>query len=346
MTVSAESVRIGDVARHAGVSVGTVSNVLNRPHIVAERTRSRVEDAIRQLGFVPNASARQLREGASRTAGVLVLDIANPFFTEMARGAEDRLVEAGLTMVLSSSDADPARERRILEQFAQQRLQGVMLTPSRGTRDNLGILVDHGTRVVLLDHRPKGRDLDAVAGDDVEGARAAVEHLLGLGHTRIGFINGSPDIQQCRDRRAGARAAVEAAGGDPESDLVEVRIESLDSSRGHEAMRELLATDVTAVFCVNDLVALGALRQARESGIAVPGRLSVVGYDDVSFAGELAVPLTSVRQPMYRMGWEAAGLLLGSGKPRQVVFSPELVVRESTAAVSRDRGPSADTDSR
>ncbi|MFE7424036.1 substrate-binding domain-containing protein [Streptomyces sp. NPDC057545] len=112
-----------------------------------------------------------MREGASRTAGVLVLDIANPFFTEMARGAEDRLVEAGLTMVLSSSDADPARERRILEQFAQQRLQGVMLTSSRGTRDNIGILVDHGTRVVLLDHRPKGRDLDAVAGDDVEGAR-------------------------------------------------------------------------------------------------------------------------------------------------------------------------------
>lgn len=341
MTASAETVRIGDVARHAGVSVGTVSNVLNRPHIVAERTRSRVEDAIRRLGFVPNASARQLREGASRAAGVLVLDIANPFFTEMARGAEDRLVEAGLTMVLSSSDADPARERRILEQFAQQRLQGVLLTPSRGTRDNMGILADQGTRVVLLDHRPKGDDLDAVVGDDVEGARAAVEHLLGLGHTRIGFINGPHDIQQCRDRRAGARAAVEAAGGDPESDLVEVRIESLGSSGGHEAMGELLATDVTAVFCVNDLVALGALRRARECGVAVPGRLSVVGYDDVSFAGELAVPLTSVRQPMYRMGWEAAGLLLGSGEPRQVVFPPELVVRESTAEVSRRRGAGA-----
>ncbi|MFF9322731.1 substrate-binding domain-containing protein [Streptomyces sp. NPDC014735] len=133
----------------------------------------------------------------------------------MARGAEDRLVEAGLTMVLSSSDADPARERRILEQFAQQRLQGVMLTPSRGTRDNIDILVDHGTRVVLLDHRHKGRDLDAVAGDDVGGARAAVEHLLGLGHTRIGFsVSG-----WCRPRVVGRRARCAGGPGRPPGSL-------------------------------------------------------------------------------------------------------------------------------
>lgn len=325
-------VRIGDVARAAGVSVGTVSNVLNRPDIVALETRERVNRAITGLGFVPNASARQLREGASRTAGVLVLDIANPFFTEMARGVEDRLIEAGLTMVLSSSDADPERERRVLEQFAQQRLRGVLVTPSRGTRDNLGTLLEQGTRVVLLDHRPEAADLDAVAADDVAGGQVALQHLLGLGHRRIGMINGSLGIKQCRDRREGARLAISESGGDPDRDLVELEVDALIAENGHGAMLRLLdERDVTAVFCANDLLALGAMRAARERSVQVPGALSVVGYDDVSFAGELAVPLTSVRQPMYRMGAEAAGLLLEPGAPRQILFTPELVVRASTA---------------
>ncbi|OYO16753.1 LacI family transcriptional regulator [Enemella evansiae] len=330
---SATKVRIGDVARAAGVSVGTVSNVLNRPEIVSTDTRDRVHAAIAELGFVPNASARQLREGASRTAGVLVLDIANPFFTEMARGIEDRLIEAGLTMSLSSSDADPERERRVLEQFAQQRLRGVLVTPSRGTRDNLGILLEQGTRVVLLDHRPADSDLDAVASDDVAGGRIALQHLLALGHRRIGFLNGSLDIKQCRDRREGARQAITEHGGDPDEDLVEIEVASMDATNGHGAMAQLLEDhgELTAVFCINDLVALGAMRAAREAEVAVPGELSVLGYDDVSFAGELAVPLTSVRQPMYQMGAEAASLLLDPGAARQILFTPALVVRASTA---------------
>ncbi|MGY4718869.1 LacI family DNA-binding transcriptional regulator [Naumannella cuiyingiana] len=329
----ATKARIGDVARVAGVSVGTVSNVLNRPEIVSAGTRERVHEAIVELGFVPNASARQLREGASRTAGMLVLDIANPFFTEMARGVEDRLIEAGLTMALSSSDADPDRERRVLEQFAQQRLRGVLVTPSRGTGDNLGILLDQGTRVVLLDHRPSGLGLDAVASDDVAGGRIALDHLLGLGHRRIGFLNGSLDIKQCRDRHDGAREAIAAAGGDPDADLVEIEVAAMDAANGYGAMLQLFDDhpELTAVFCVNDLLALGVMRAARERAVSVPADLSVVGYDDVAFAGELAVPLTSVRQPTYRMGAEAAGLLLERGRPRQILFTPELVVRASAA---------------
>ncbi len=333
--------RIGDVARRAGVSVGTVSNVLNRPQVVSEQTQQRVRDAIAELGFVPNASARQLREGASRTAGVLVLDIANPFFTEMARGVEDRLIEAGLTMVLSSSDADPERERRVLEQFAQQRLRGVLVTPSRETMHNLEPLLAHDVHVVLLDHRPKDDTLDAVATDDVAGALSAVTHLLDLGHARVGFLNGPASIPQCRDRRSGARKAMRAAGRD-ETDLIEVQVGSLDASGGYAGLHELFEAhpEVTGLFCVNDLVALGAMRYAREVGVAVPARLSVVGYDNVAFAGELAVPLTSVDQPTYQMGRQAAELLLTASPdaPRQVTFQPELVVRASTAAIT---GPGA-----
>jgi LacI family transcriptional regulator, galactose operon repressor len=322
--------RIGDVARRAGVSVGTVSNVLNRPQIVAEETRRAVHDAIRELDFVPNASARQLREGASRAAGVLVLDIANPFFTEMARGIEDRLVVDGLTMVLSSSDADPERERRILAQFAQQRLRGVLLVPSRRTVENLSILTAQGTRVVFLDHKPRRQDFDAVVTDDAAGARTAVEHLVGLGHRHIGFINGPSTLQQCRERRTGARRAIRTTSG--AAHLVELQVAELNAAGGEAAMGELLQTnpEVTAVFCVNDLVALGALRYAREHTIAVPGQVSVIGYDDVAFAGELAVPLSSVRQPTYQLGWHAADLLLTSATPRQIVFQPELIVRAST----------------
>lgn len=330
MDGSSGKARIGDVARRAGVSVGTVSNVLNRPHIVAEETRRAVHDAIQELGFVPNASARQLREGASRAAGVLVLDIANPFFMEMARGVEDRLVADGLTMVLSSSDGDPARERRILGQFAQQRLRGVLLVPSRQTVENLSILTAQGTRVVFLDHKPRRQDFDAVVTDDAAGARTAVEHLLGLGHHDIGLINGPLALQQCRQRRTGARRAIRATRG--AGRLVEIEVDELNAAGGQEAMGRLLQAhpEVTAVFCVNDLVALGALRHAREHGIAVPDRLSVIGYDDVTFAGELAVPLSSVRQPTYQLGWQAADLLLTSRTPRHIVFQPELVVRAST----------------
>lgn len=328
MEGSSGKTRIGDVARRAGVSVGTVSNVLNRPQIVAEETRQAVHDAIQVLGFVPNASARQLREGASRAAGVLVLDIANPFFMEMARGIEDRLVVDGLTMVLSSSDADPERERRVLGQFAQQRLRGVLLVPSRRTVENLPILTAQGTRVVFLDHKPRRQDFDAVVTDDAAGARTAVEHLLGLGHEHIGFINGSSALQQCRERRTGVRRAIRGTG----ARLVELEVEELNAAGGQEAMGRLLAAhpEITAVFCVNDLVALGALRHAREHTIAVPDRLSVIGYDDVTFAGELAVPLSSVRQPTYQLGWQAADLLLTSAAPRQIVFQPELIVRSST----------------
>ncbi len=338
-------VRIGDVARRAGVSVGTVSNVLNRPQIVTEETRRVVEDAIRDLGFVPNASARQLREGASRAAGVLVLDIANPFFTEMARGIEDRLIADGLTMVLSSSDGDPGRERRVLEQFAQQRLRGVLLTPSRRTVDNLGVLTAQGTRVVFLDHKPRGQHFDAVVTDDAAGAKTAVQHLVGLGHEHIGFINGPLTLQQCRERRTGARRAVRSAHDGV--DLVELEVDELNAAGGEAGMSRLLHEhpEVTAVFCVNDLVALGALRYAREHRIWVPGQVSIIGYDDVTFAGELAVPLTSVRQPTYQLGWQAADLLLTSDTPRQVVFQPELVARESTGPAPhghrRTRGDTA-----
>lgn len=329
---------ITDVAKRAGVSVGTVSNVLNRPDQVTPGTRDRVQAAIDELQFVRNASARQLRAGTIQTVGAIVLDIANPFFTEVARGVEDRLAAEDYTLMLSSSDEDPEREARYLRLFEEHGVQGVMVTPSAGSIDALLAARDRGVDVVLLDATSPFDDISSVAVDDVRGAALAIEHLVGLGHRRIAFINGPLSIRQCADRRAGVLQALLAADLDPEQALVEVTIGSLNADGGEEGIAQVLdETDrPTAVFCVNDLTALGVLRTLRARDVAVPADMAVVGYDDVTFASMLTVPLTSVRQPTHQLGWTAADLLLRQRtegerfQHQRVQFQPELVVRGSS----------------
>lgn len=332
---------ITDVARRAGVSVGTVSNVLNRPDQVTPATRERVQAAIEELNFVRNASARQLRAGTIRTVGAIVLDIANPFFTEVARGIEDRLAPDEYTLMLSSSDEDPEREARYLRLYEEHGVQGVLVTPSQGSLETILALRERGIGVVLLDATAEVDDVSSVGVDDVRGAALAVEHLLDLGHERIAFINGPDSIRQCVDRRAGVVAALVAAGRDPEAVLTEVTVASLNADAGEKAMHELLAIDAsrrpTATFCVNDFTALGALRALRWADVRVPDAMAVVGYDDVAIAPMLTVPLTSVHQPTHTLGWTAADLLLreadadGGAEHQRVLFQPELVVRASTA---------------
>ncbi len=330
---------IGDVAKQAGVSLGTVSNVLNRPERVSPATREKVLAAIEQLAFVPNGSARQLRAGTITTVGAILLDIANPFFTEVARGIEDRLAQDDHTLMLASSDEDPAREARYLRLFEEHGVLGVLVTPAGADVDHLLDLHARGLEVVLLDRTSPTPELSSVAVDDVAGAAMAIEHLIGLGHERIAFINGPTSIRQCVDRRAGVVRALTAAGLDPERALVEVTVPSLNADSGERGATQLLEREdrPTALFCVNDLTALGAMRTLRwVHGLDIPGDIAVVGYDDVNFASMLTTPLTSVRQPTHRLGAVAADLLLratGAGAaPEQVVFQPELVVRASSGS--------------
>lgn len=325
---------INDVARTAQVSVGTVSNVLNRPERVLPSTRDRVLQAITDLRFVPNGSARQLRAGTITTVGAIVLDIANPFFTEVVRGIEDRLAADSYTLMLASSDEDPEREARYLRLFEEHGVSGMMVVPSGEDLTLLHALRERGTNLVLLDRTSEHADISSVGVDDELGGRLAVQHLLGLGHTRIAMINGVHTIHQCAARWAGAMQAVSTAGLDPDEVLEEITVTSLNSASGERGVTELLqgpSTRPTAIFCVNDLTALGAMRALREHQISVPGQMAVVGYDDIGFASELAIPLTSVRQPTHELGFRAADLLLAAnGSAEQVLFSPELIVREST----------------
>jgi len=330
---------INDVARRAGVSLGTVSNVLNRPDRVSTQTRARVLAAIQDLSFVPNGSARQLRAGTITTVGAVLLDIANPFFTEVARGVEDRLAEDDLTLMLASSDENPEREARYLRLFEEHGVLGLLVTPAGHEVDHLVDIRRRGVNVVLLDRTSPSAQISSVSVDDVVGGALAVEHLLSLGHRRIGLVNGPHHIQQCVDRRAGAERAVLAAGLDPATALVEVVVPSLNAEGGELGMAELLGEEkaLTAVFCANDFTALGAMRALRQRGLDIPGDVAVVGYDDVDIASMLATPLTSVRQPKHQLGHVAAGLLLEGVGPdarpaRHIEFRPELVVRASSGS--------------
>jgi LacI family transcriptional regulator len=328
-----------DVARQAGVSLGTVSNVLNRPQAVAPATRRRVEQAMRELGFVRNEQARQLRGGASRTLAYVMLDATNPFFTDVAQGIEHAAESAGMTVFSCNSDNRQTRELDYLSRLQQQRVQGILITPLDPEAAVLTETVRLGTPLVLVDRTSQRSDLCSVAVDDVLGGRLAVGHLIDQGHRRIAFIGGPPEIGQVRDRLKGAREAMQAAGLRG-SDLVGLETRALSVAEGRDAGERLagMAVDVrpTAAFCANDLIALGLLQQCVALGLGVPDDLAIVGYDDIDFAAAAAVPLTSVRQPRRELGRAAAELLLDEAsnathEHRQVLFTPELVARTSSS---------------
>jgi LacI family transcriptional regulator len=330
---------IVDVAARAGVSVGTVSNVLNRPERVSPTTRDRVLRAIDELGFVRNEAARQLRAGRSRTIGLVVLDVGNPFFTDLAAGAEAVAVDAGLSVVLCNSHDDTAREQHHLSMLKEQRAYGILITPVGDGTATIDEIRRLGTPVVLVD-RGTGRRQCSVAVNDRVGGELAVAHLIEHGHQRVAFVGGPRSLAQVGQRLAGARAAVAAAGLPPAA-LTVIDTPRLDIQSGRATGDRLaalpLARRPTAVFCANDLLALGLLQDTVRRGLAVPADLAIVGYDDIEFAGAAAVPLTSVRQPRAQLGRAAMELLLEEAtgaqphRHRQIVFEPELVTRDSTA---------------
>jgi len=333
-----ETVSVVQVAARAGVSLGTVSNVLNRPDRVAPATRDRVMQAIQELGFVRNEAARQLRAGRSRTIGLVVLDVGNPFFTDLARGVEATAGKSGLSVLLCNSNDDPERERHYLSVLQEQRAYGVLITPVGKNTAALDAVRRSGTPVVLVD-RGSNRRQCSVSVNDRVGGELALTHLIERGHRRIAFVGGPTGITQVSERLAGARAAVQAAGL-PEDALTVLETPRLDVASGRGAGARVVALPKrqrpTAAFCANDLLALGLLQDTIQRRRSVPGDLAIVGYDDIDFAAAAAVPLSSVRQPRAQLGQAAMDLLLEEAadpeghQHRQVVFEPELVVREST----------------
>jgi LacI family transcriptional regulator len=324
-----------DVASHAGVSVGTVSNVLNYPEKVSPQLRERVLAAIEELAFVRNGAARQLRAGEVTTVGAILLDIRNPFFTELARGIEDTLAAVDFTLMLADSDDSPDREAKYIRLLAEQGVVGLLIVPSSPDLRTYVALQNRGVRVVLLDAPSPVEGLASVAVDDQAGGALAAAHLLGRGHREFVFLNGPHSIWQAAARRAGVDQAVRSAGLRPERAVREVTLDTLNAAGGDRAMEALMADasrPPAAIFCVNDLVAIGVQRALRRiGGSEMLESVDVVGYDDIEVSRELAVPLTSVRQPAYDMGVRGAQILLDpEAEAEHIVFQPELVVRASS----------------
>ena len=331
------AVGIRDVAAAASVSVGTVSNVLNAPERVAPATVARVHAAIAQLGFVRNDAARQLKAGRSRCVGLLVLDVGNPFFTDVARSAERQAAQSNLVILLGTSDDDPQRERAYLETFDEQRVFGLLISPVGDDLDRLLALHRRGVPVVLVDRDGSGTPFGSVAVDDVAGGRMALTHLCDRGRTRIAYVGGPVSLRQVADRLAGARDAV---GEYPGAALEFIPTDEPSVLAGRAAGERLCAIDPDcrpdAVFCANDLLAIGMLQALAAYGVNVPGDVALIGYDDIDFARSAAVPLSSIRQPSANIGVTAVELLLAAAEapeaePRHVVFLPELVARASTS---------------
>lgn len=329
---------IRDVGSLAGVSVGTVSNVLNRPDEVAPHTRLRVQRAIDELGYVPNRAARRLRGSVATTVGFVMMDGQNPFFTDVARGAEDEATRNGIATIFGNTDEDVDRERQYLDLFEAQQVRGLLIAPFGDVQTRLHKLAERGIRSVLIDRFSADPAFSSVSVDNVAGGRLAVEHLIQRGRTKIAVV-GPFTLHQVSDRLAGARVAAENA--DAAIDLRAIATQGMSVEEGVASGRRLLAREPRywpdAIFATNDLLALGILQALVTDGrIRIPDDIAIIGFDDIPFAGGAAVPLTSMRQPSRMIGRTAMRILLEEtaeedAVARHTVFQAELVVRASTA---------------
>ena len=331
-------VSVKDVAARAGVSVGTVSNVMNHPEKVAEASRTRVLAVIDELGFIRNDAARQLRDGRSTTIGLVVLDVRNPFYTDVARGAQGSAAEAGLSVILGDSDEDSGREAGYLDLFEQQRVHGVLISPFADITARLQQLRTRGIPAVLIDRQSHDESISSVSVDNLAGGRIAVEHLIAEGRFRIAFVGGPMEIRQVSDRLAGAcQAAAEHPHVSIELILTDAPTVLAGRSAGQGIVARAPDERPDGIFAANDLVAMGVLQALTMQGsrIAVPEEIALIGFDDIDFASAAVVALSSIRQPSQLIGETAVSLLLEEAAdatipPRQIVFQPELVVRAST----------------
>jgi LacI family transcriptional regulator len=327
-----------DVAERAGVSVTSVSHVINKTRPVSYELRERVLAAMEELGYQPNRLARSLRSGKTQIIGTIVPDSADPFFAEVARGIEDTAFENGYSLILCNSDANLGKEAFYTDVLLEKRVDGILFLAVGVSTERILDLQQRGMPVVVVDRELPGVNVDSVVADNAGGGWSATCHLIDLGHRCIGYIAGPSDLTLSEYRHTGYCKALEEAGIAPDEDLV-VR-GAFDFESGYKAAHQLLAKSKrpTAIFACNDLMAIGAICAAVELGLQVPQDLSVVGYDDVPLASYSNPPLTTIAQPIYDLGVVAASLLLerlqDPSKPtRRIVLDVELQIRRSTAAL-------------
>ena len=330
-----------EVAERAGVSVTTVSHVINQSRPVSDELRGRVLVAMQELGYQPNTLARSLRRGETHTIGIIVPDSANPFFAEVARGIEDTSFEHGYSVILCNTDNNLDKESLYTNVLVEKQVDGILFVAAGLSAENIHALQRRGMPLVIVDRQVTGVQVDSVLTDNMRGGWLATQHLIELGHRRIGCIVGPSDLTPSAARVTGYQQSLSEAGI-PFDEMIIVKGDFQYES-GYAAADKLLTLDnpPTAIFAFNDLMAVGALSNALEKGLTIPTNLSVVGFDDVRPALYANPPITTVKQPKYEMGVLATNILLErmrdpSTPPRTQTLDTHLVIRQSTAPIKEE----------
>lgn len=327
---------IQEVAEKAGVSSTTVSHVVNNTRYVSPEARARVEAAMDELGYRPNALARSLRRGQTHTLGLILPDSANPFFAEIGRAVEDAAFELGYSVILCNTEGDLDKEQLYMDVLSKKQVDGIIFVAAGDRTDSLRDLLRRKMSVVVVDRDLTGIEVDAVLIDNQQGGYLATQHLIELGHRRIACISGPSNVTPSAERVIGYRNAMREAGLIVDEDLI--RCGDFHAESGRSVAHGLLnrSSVPTALFVCNDMMAMGALRAAAEMGQRVPATLAVVGFDDIDLASYTTPRLTTVAQPKVDMGRRAVQLLIErladkSLAPRKEILLPHLIVRDSSA---------------
>ena len=335
-------VTIRDVAREAGVSVNTVSRALSNKPDVSSETRARILEVAERLGYRPNRLARGLRSNKTGTIGVIVTDIANPYFGALVKGVEKAAREQDYSIILQDTDEDYEHEKEAIQVMLAERVDGLLITPVQTGTETIEKLKESGLPFVLLGRHFDDLATDYVVTDDVQGGYLATEHLIKLGHTRIAMINGPLHISSAKERFQGYTKALDRYGMELDKSLVCAGAITMED--GYAAAKALLRRSPrpTAIFCYSDFVAFGVMGAIREAGLRIPEDVAVVGYDDVQMSSCLEVSLTTVKIPKVELGKAALELLIellrdgnNTEHPRGIKLPVELLVRQSTCCAQQ-----------
>lgn len=336
-------VTIKDIAKQAGVSHATVSRALNGNSAISDATTVKIRELASEMGYSPSAAARGLKTNRSSVIGVIVSHLDNPYFSEIVQGIEDEVQGTGYSLFFASSHLNPENEKNIIKAFAEHRVDGVIICSIIVEKEQADTLRQHGMPIVVINRQSPDKFNGSISHDDLDGARQVTRHLLELGHHRIGYLGNKLAARINDQRLSGFQKESAAAGITPDASMICNCIGG-EIENGFTGMNQLLSSPQrpTAVFCFNDLMAIGALKALSDAGIAVPSQMSLVGFDNIEYSAYTQPPLTTFDQPKRDIGIEAARLLLDliqsekplSTFPSSHVMRGQLLVRASTATNS------------
>ena len=331
-------VTIKDVAKRAEVSITTVSHVINKTRFVSTELSKRVEDAVKALGYQPNLIGRGLRKGKSYTIAILLPDPGNPFFQMVLRGIEEHAQRHNYSLMCCNTDEDPARERFLISLMQQRAIDGFIIAPTVQGKGNLSSLIKERIHLTVIDRQMESSPVDQVFSDNEGGGYQATDHLLKLGHKRIGLLAGIRGLTTIEHRLNGYRKALQDHDIEVDEKLIIEGRSKIED--GYTATKQLIGNEsITAIFSTNNLMTLGALRCFKEGDISYPKDISLVGFDDSEWVAAFTPSLTVVAQQPYEMGYHAGELLFEkiNGKreetdTRSIKLETTLIIRESTAS--------------